>query len=175
MELGLDSPVTIAVGALEPLKRMDLAIRAVAARSTGSLLLAGDGPQRQELLALGQDLLGPARFQWRTATADEMPALYRSADLLVSASRSEAFGLVYLEALACGLPVVTQDDAVRREVLADAACYVDSEDPAAWAAQMEAALAASNPSASRERAMYYDANHSAAQMQEVFEEILQRT
>lgn len=175
IELGLAPPMTIAVGALEPLKRMDLVIRAVAAQGTGSLLLVGDGPQRQELLNLGRTLLGPTRFQWRTAAVDEMPTLYRSADLFVSASRSEAFGLVYLEALACGLPVVTQDDAVRREVLADAAHYLDSEEPAAWAAQMDAALAASNPSTSRERAMYYDANHSAAQMQEVFEEILQRT
>ena len=156
MELGLDAPVAIAVGALEPLKRMDLTIRAVAARGTGSLLLVGDGPQRQDLLDLGRNVLGPTRFHWRTATADEMPALYRSADLLVSASRSEAFGLVYLEALACGLPVVTQDDPVRREVLADAACYVESADPAAWAVQMEAALAVPNPSAARERALNYD-------------------
>lgn len=174
MDFGLDVPVTIAVGALEPLKRMDLVIRAVAARGTGSLLLVGDGPQRQELLDLGQTLLGPARFQWRTAAGDEMPALYRSADLLVSASRSEAFGLVYLEALACGLPVVTQDDPVRREVLADAARYVDSEEPAVWAAQMDAALSALNSSTSRERAMHYDVKHSAMQIQELFEAILKR-
>ena len=174
LETGLSRPVALAVGALEPLKRMDLAIRAVAARGAGSLLLVGDGPQREELTGLGRDLLGPGRFQWRTAAASEMPAVYRSADLLVSTSRSEAFGLVYVEALACGLPVVTQDDAVRREVLGAAARYVDSEDPTAWAGQMAAALSAADPVAAREQAQRYDAARSAARLQEVFEEILGR-
>lgn len=173
-ETGLQRPVALAVGALEPLKRMDLAIRAVAARGVGSLLLVGDGPQREELVGLGRELLGSERFQWRTATASEMPALYRSADLLVSTSRSEAFGLVYVEALACGLPVVTQDDAVRREVLGEEARYVDSEDPAVWAGQMETALSTADPVAARERAKRYDVARSAARLQEIFEEILRR-
>lgn len=172
LDLSLRSPVVIAVGALEPLKRMELIIRAVHLWGKGGLLLVGDGPQREELIQLGRHLLGPERFLWRTASPLEMPALYRSADLLVSASRSEAFGLVYVEALACGLPVVTQDDPIRREVLGAAARYVDSEDPAAWAAGMEEALAVPNRPAARFHAMKFDAAQTARQYGELFEEII---
>jgi glycosyltransferase involved in cell wall biosynthesis len=116
-ELSLQRPVALAVGALEPLKGMDTLIRAVAARPAGSLLILGRGPQHDELAALGQKLLGPSRFLLTSAPASDMPRWYRAADLFLSASASEAFALTFLEALACGLPIVTLDEEFRREQL----------------------------------------------------------
>jgi glycosyltransferase involved in cell wall biosynthesis len=171
-DLSLRPPVVMAVGALEPLKRMDLILRAVHARGNGSLLLVGDGPQRKELIQMGESLLGPERFLWRTVAHREMPALYRSADLLVSASRSEAFGLVYLEAMACGLPVVTQDDEVRREVLGDAAWYVDAESIAELAGQMGHALADRRVEHRRARAALFDADRTAKAYGDLFRELI---
>ena len=118
---GLERPVVLAVGALEPLKGMDVLIRAAALRPHGSLVILGSGPQHGELADLGARLLGPERFRLAAAPADDMPRWYRAADVFASASASEAFGIVYLEALASGLPVVTLDDPVRREILAPAA------------------------------------------------------
>ena len=54
-----------------------------------------------------------------------MPAVYRAADVFTLVSDStEAFGIVYLEALASGLPVVATDDELRREILGDYGIYV---------------------------------------------------
>jgi glycosyltransferase involved in cell wall biosynthesis len=140
-DLPLERPVALAVGALEPLKGMDILIRTVASRPHGSLLILGNGPQRDELAALGQRLLGPSRFLVTSAHTDAMPRWYRASDVLLSASSSEAFGLVYLEALACGLPVVTLDDPVRREVLSPAALLIPRPaTPARFSCALSAAL-----------------------------------
>ncbi|MDR0993164.1 MAG: glycosyltransferase family 4 protein [Verrucomicrobiota bacterium] len=140
--LPLQRPVVLAVGALEPLKRMDVLIRALHDGGRGSLLMVGDGPLRREWTELGRSLLGEGRFLCRSASYEEMPPLYRSADVLASASRSEAFGLVLLEALASGLPVVSQEDPWRREVLGEHAVWVEQEGVGAWVQGIERALAA---------------------------------
>lgn len=113
----LEHPIALAVGALEPLKGMATLIRAVATRPNGSLVILGRGPQHDELAALGARLLGPNRFLLSSAPADAMPRWYRAADVFLSASASEAFALTFLEALACGLPIVTLDEVFRREQL----------------------------------------------------------
>ena len=55
-------------------------------------------------------------------------------DLYLFPSRTETFGLAATEAAIAGLPVVANDIAVLREVLGDAAIYVDAERPADMAA-----------------------------------------
>ncbi|MBR4190646.1 MAG: glycosyltransferase [Kiritimatiellae bacterium] len=140
----LQRPVTLSVGALEPLKGMDTLVRATALQPAGSLVVLGRGPQRSELAALGTHLLGPKRFMMASARPGDMPRWYRAADAFASASASESFGTVYLEALACGLPVVTIGDAVRREVLSPAATLLPpGTPPGDFAAAIAAALATS--------------------------------
>ena len=70
-----------------------------------------------------------------------MPALFRLADALVFPSLREGFGLVVLEAMACGTPTVVSRIAPFTEHLGDADClWVDPRDPAAIAAAMVAAV-----------------------------------
>jgi glycosyltransferase-like protein len=70
-----------------------------------------------------------------------MPALYRAADALVFPSVKEGFGLVVLEAMASGVPVVTSRIAPFTEYLGDGdAAWCDPHDPASIAAAMAAAL-----------------------------------
>ena len=77
-----------------------------------SLLILGTGPMRKELdkrvEALG--LSGRVRFV-AEVEEEEMPFYYHACDLLVlpSTARSEAFGLVLLEAQACGKPVISTE------------------------------------------------------------------
>lgn len=66
----------------------------------------------------GCGLSGRVRFLGRLEEG-EMPRLFASLDLLVSASRSEAFGLAMVEALACGVPVVATATEGAREVVED--------------------------------------------------------
>lgn len=74
---------------------------------------------------------------------DEMPALFRLADVLLMPSLREGFGLVVLEALACGTPVVASRIAPFTEYLGDALCHwCDPQDAGSIALAMEAASTA---------------------------------
>jgi glycosyltransferase involved in cell wall biosynthesis len=70
----------------------------------------------------------------------EMPSWYAAADCFTLPSRTESFGLTYLEALACGRPSVAPDDDVRREVIGEAGICCDVTDPEAYAGALAAAL-----------------------------------
>ncbi len=76
------------------------------------LIVAGDGPMRPgwERLA-GELMLGEKVRFLGTVPDDELATLYRSADIFVlpASARSEAFGIVLLEAMAAGLPCVTTE------------------------------------------------------------------
>ncbi len=118
--LDLQKPVFLCVGALEPMKRPQLAMEAVARQGAGSLVLAGDGPLAGELDRLASQRLGAGRYLRLSATPSEMPGVYAAADVVTLPSETESFALVYLEAMACNRSMVTQDDAVRREIVGDA-------------------------------------------------------
>jgi glycosyltransferase involved in cell wall biosynthesis len=179
-EPGLERPVTLAVGALEPLKGMETLLRAVARRPGGSLAILGNGPLHDSLEKLGRELLGPRRFLLTSADAEQMPRWYRAADLFASASASEAFSLTFLEAMACGLPVVTYDDAIRREQLAGHAVLVPmgaSQEGAAEAFAGAIGTALAEAGATREGRLAfvrerYDLEGMARAYGELFEELL---
>ena len=71
---------------------------------------------------------------------DHLPDVYRGALLFVYPSLYEGFGLPVLEAMACGVPVITSNRASLPEVAGDAALLVDPTQPEALAAAMSALL-----------------------------------
>jgi 1,2-diacylglycerol 3-alpha-glucosyltransferase len=81
-------------------------------------LLVGDGPIRKELeresleWGLGAQVLFTGEQPW-----DEIARFYHLGDVFVSASQSETQGLTYIEALACGVPVVAKSDKCLEDVL----------------------------------------------------------
>lgn len=93
------------VGALEPYKRADLAIRA-AAEDGQQLVIAGTGSQEESLKALAAELGGTVDFLGRVSD-EQLLHLYRTARLLLF-PQIEDFGIVAVEAQACGLPVVAR-------------------------------------------------------------------
>lgn len=98
----------IAVGRLIYYKGFEHLIRAMASVDA-QLLLVGDGPQRPKLLALARSVGVSERVHFLGSVPDALlPAHYRACQLFAfpSVARSEAYGLVQLEAMACGLPVV---------------------------------------------------------------------
>lgn len=126
-ELGLavGQSLVLMVSALEPGKRVIEAMHAVAEVPQAFLVIAGDGPLRDEVDRLAVTLL-PGRFLRRTFNREQMPDLYRSADLFLHTKIQESFGNVYIEALSCGIPIVAHDDEVTRWILGDHAVLVDS-------------------------------------------------
>ena len=128
-KLALQKPIILLVGATIPSKRVEQGIAAVAKLDKGSLLLLGTGPGDKRVDKLGYKLLGKDRFLHLSVSHHDMPLYYRSSDLftLCSAS-SEAFGIVYLEALASGLPCVATDDASRREIVGSSGIFAKNPD-----------------------------------------------
>ncbi|MFE7133991.1 glycosyltransferase [Streptomyces sp. NPDC057638] len=105
--LGPDAYVVAGVGRLVPGKRFDVLVRAVAATPGTWLLLAGEGPERPALAALARSLGARRRVRLLgEQTGGGVAALLSAADLFVSPSGEEAFGLAVVEALAAGLPVL---------------------------------------------------------------------
>jgi D-inositol-3-phosphate glycosyltransferase len=111
----------VSVGRLVPRKGMDLAIRALReladrGRDDVELVIVGgagnstgleDDPEAQRLRALAVDLgVGDRVILRGQVSRAEMPAVLRSADAVVCAPWYEPFGIVPLEAMACGRPVV---------------------------------------------------------------------
>ena len=102
------------VGRLGYEKRVDVVLRAFALVLTQfpetRLDIVGDGPERENLEALARELgiAGSVRFLGKLPHR-RLPAIYRQADVFVTASTIETQGLVVLEAMASGLPVVGVD------------------------------------------------------------------
>lgn len=115
----LKKPIVICASALVPYKRVDLTIKAVAKTDDLSLLLLGDGELRGSIDALGKRLLG-RRYLRLVVPYDEIPSYYRAGDVFTLASKTEAFGISYIEAMACNLPVVTTSDDSREEIIGSA-------------------------------------------------------
>jgi len=101
-------PLLLAVGRLVYYKGFEYLIRAMN-QIDATLLLIGDGPLLQPLQNLAQDLGVANRIEFLGEMQPrEVVPYYHAADLFVlpSIARSEAFGIVQLEAMACGKPVV---------------------------------------------------------------------
>ena len=96
------------VSALIPSKNVDQAIQALAHLPEATLVVAGDGPLREATRQVAERHI-PGRYLQVTLPPDEMPALYRSADVFLHLSRDKFFGNVYVEAMASGLPIVSYD------------------------------------------------------------------
>lgn len=153
MTCTMGKPVVLCVSALIPYKRIDLLIRAMSHVSQASLLVVGDGPLREEIKKIGEGLLG-SRFQLIPKIPHfRMPEVYRRATIFsLPSSSSEAFGLVYLEALACNIPIVAPDDANRREIIGDAGFYIDPQNSREYARVIEETLQASFDTKPRKQA-----------------------
>jgi len=127
INLRLPKPIILSVGALVWYKHHERVIKAVREVGEGSVLIVGEGPEKEKLEKLGRKLLGD-RFKILSFDREDMPKVYRSADLFTLPSWDrEAFGLVYLEAMACGLGVVAPDDSSRREIVGSGGLFTDEK------------------------------------------------
>jgi glycosyltransferase involved in cell wall biosynthesis len=135
---GIAGPYILALGSLQPRKNLPRLIRAYGAlrrrhpRINHQLVIAG-----RDLWLTGEIHRQVAEEPWareivRTGyVPDEaLPALYRNADLLVYPSFFEGFGLPPIEAMACGVPVVTSQVGSLPEVCGEAAAWIDPYDEA---------------------------------------------
>jgi glycosyltransferase involved in cell wall biosynthesis len=93
----LKGPIQLYVGRIAVEKNIEAFLRA---RTPGSKVVVGDGPARLALQAAHPDTLFMGALSGR-----ELAGVYAGADVFVFPSRTDTFGLVMIEALACGTPV----------------------------------------------------------------------
>ncbi|MFB6186099.1 MAG: glycosyltransferase family 4 protein [Halobacteriaceae archaeon] len=97
------------VGRIGPRKGLDLVLYAISEIGDNDLefLVAGTGRHENHLKSLATELNIASQVKFLGYIPnDELPSLYSSADVFVLPSRYEGFGLVLLEAMACGTPVI---------------------------------------------------------------------
>jgi len=119
-------PYVLYVGRLEPRKGIDRLMRAMATVRRrvpcAQLVVVGDGPDRAALEAAAHDMDAGVLFAGRVSD-DDLPRFYKAADLVCSpALGDESFGIVLLEAMAAGRPIVATNIAGYAELLAPAGC-----------------------------------------------------
>ena len=152
-----DAVVLAFVGRLQRLKAPDVVLRAAAelirrdpalARRLVVLVVGGEsgtgsGRAEGELRSLTADLgLGDRVRFLPPQPRGPLAEIYRAADLVVVPSHNESFGLVALEAIGCGTPVVATRVGGLPTAVGKAGVLVDGHHPVDWASAISAALAA---------------------------------
>ena len=124
-----DAELVVGISRLVPRKGFDVLIRAIArlqpSRPNLVLAIAGGGRDDQRLRDMAQSLGVPVRFLGRVPH-DDLPLLYGCADVYSMLCRNrwagleqEGFGIVFLEAAACGVPQVAGSSGGAAEAVAD--------------------------------------------------------
>ncbi len=122
LDLPADAPVLATVGALIPRKGQIFAIEALVHLPGAVLLLAGMGHDEAALRAAAEAHGVAARVRFLGAVPHgELPAVLSAADVFVLPTASEGLANAWVEALACGTPVVTTPIPGARELLTDPA------------------------------------------------------
>ena len=129
--LGLDGPYVLTIASRTARKNLDALGPAAAALADEGIALVAAGGTRPQFGsaggATGMRDLGPV-------PDEHLPGLIAGAAAFVLPSRYEGFGLPCLEAMACGVPVVTTRAGALPEVCGEAALYADPDDRAGLAA-----------------------------------------
>ena len=184
-------PVILFVGRIQPLKGPDVAIRALAAmaRRDAMLLIVGgasgrDGDREmQQATALVDDLGLADRVQFVEPKPHHiLSSYYRAADVVVVPSRSESFGLVALEAAACGIPVVATAVGGLLNIVHDGVTghLVEGRDPARFARALtqvieDPAGAAAMGAAAAVRARHFTWSFTAARLRRLYGDLVSQS
>ena len=188
--LAVDRPVLLFVGRIQPLKGLEVAIAALAEleRDDAMLVVVG-GPSgvdgaveaaKDQLLA---DELGVAdRITWVAPQPHHLlSTYYRAADVCVVPSRSESFGLVALEAAACGTPVVASAVGGLATLVDHGVTgyLIDDRDPPAFAAHIDVILeapagATAMGARAAQRAQGYTWSTTAARLRRLYADLTSR-
>jgi glycosyltransferase involved in cell wall biosynthesis len=118
--LGISGPLIVSVGALIPRKGQSLVIDALPHLPDAQLVLIGEGEDRGRLSQQAQALGVADRVNFTgNVQHEEIAAWLSAADVMALPSASEGLANAWVEALACGTPIVITNAGGAREVLTD--------------------------------------------------------
>lgn len=144
-----EAPAILTVGALIPRKGQALVIEALPTLPGVHYWLAGAGDEEGRYRTLARKLGVDARVHFMGSVANaDLPQLYRAADAVVMPSASEGLANAWVEALACGTPIVISDAGGAAELVASPAAGRIVERTAGAVAEAVRAILAHPPAAS---------------------------
>lgn len=186
-----DHPVLLFVGRIQPLKGLEVAVGALASlphRDAVLVVVGGpSGTEGTDELARVQGLADRLGVADRVRFVPPQPhhllsTYYRAADVCLVPSRSESFGLVALEAAACGIPVVATAVGGLTSLIDDGRTgyLVDGRDPDRFASAVASVLddpdlAARLGAAGAARARGYTWSTTAARLRRIYGDLALRT
>ena len=171
VRLGMKAPVILAVGALTDYKNVDLVIKAVA-KNKQSLLVIGDGERRDKIKSLMKRMLGKRGKLITNVSYRNLPSYFKSADIFcLVPDEQEAFGRVFIEAMAAGLPVVTSKDKIREEIVGDMGIYVENFDVDEIVRGLDKAMKLGKPNYD-EKLKNYSLEKVAGDVEKIFMELV---
>ena len=119
--LGISGPLFITTGALIARKNQELVIRALARFADATLMLAGLGEEEHTYRTLAKQLGVADRVRFLgNVPHDQLPHLTATADIAILVSKSEGLANAWVEALACGTPVIISEAGGARELITSA-------------------------------------------------------
>jgi D-inositol-3-phosphate glycosyltransferase len=190
LDLGA-GPVLLFVGRIQPLKGLDVAVRTLAElhRPEARLVVVGgaSGTEGADEIDRIHKLVAELGVAEQIRMVEPVPhhllsTYYRAADVVLVPSRSESFGLVALEAAACGTPVVAAAVGGLRTLVEHGRTgfLVEGRDPSSFASYTEEvlgsdALAAELSQAAARRARGYTWSTAAGRLRRVYSDITSRS
>ena len=180
-----DAPLVLYAGRIGDEKNLDLLVRAFArvegALPAARLLIVGEGNTRaqlhQEFRTLGlQDKVAWMDFQPR----EKLPVIYSAADVFAFPSMTETQGLVTVEAMLCGTPVVGVNRMGSAEILAgDTGGYLTENDASAFADRLlsllrDPALRAAKAAEARAHAHQWSISHACDRLERLYRRVARR-
>jgi D-inositol-3-phosphate glycosyltransferase len=188
--IAFDVPVLLFVGRIQPLKGLDVAVQALAqlqAKNAQLIVVGGasgiEGNEEiEKVMQLARSLGVHNSIRFVEPQAHHMlSTYYRAADVVVVPSRSESFGLVALEAAACGIPVVASAVGGLLTIIdnGETGYLVPRRDPALFAEHIDELLA--HPTMARAmgakaaaKARDYTWSFAAARLRRVYADVSTR-
>ena len=188
--IAFDVPVLLFVGRIQPLKGLDVAVQALAqlqAKNAQLIVVGGasgseGNEELEKVMQLARGLGVHNNIRFVEPQAHHMlSTYYRAADVVVVPSRSESFGLVALEAAACGIPVVASAVGGLLTIIDDGETgyLVPRRDPALFAGHIDELLAhptmaLAMGAKAAEKARHYTWSFAAARLRRVYADVSTR-
>ncbi len=183
--IALDRPVIVYVGRVAFEKNIEFLLIMLSQLRHNLpdilMIIAGEGPAESRLKRMveGLDLSANVMFVGYLERASELPACYNAGDAFVFASRTETQGLVLLEAMALGVPVVSTAVMGTRDILAAGkGCRIAPDNPVDFAATLyevltDADLRARLSSEAKQHALEWSAPRMASQISGFYRQVME--
>lgn len=180
-KFGIQGPYLLYVGNENRHKNLPNLLQAVKAVPERELVLCGVDPKKDPSLpkiAAVEGVLNRVHF-FPSVSEEDLLSIYRGADIFVFPSLAEGFGLPPLEAMACGVPVVSSSIPATREVMGDAAFFVNAKKTDEIARGVRAVieqplLRDSLVRKGKDRVTFYSEYEMASSMAEFLKSVLQK-